>query len=369
MSDAKRIGLSVLLLLTVTVGCGKKDKPAEQTCEVAPLKVQIQVVAPSVIVDKVILPCSVEAFDAVLISAEVAGRITKVTHEEGERVQAGEPLVCCDTEQLQADVDRAQAAFELAENTYRRIEGLAKSKYGQATEEQVDRARAERDVAKASLESAKIALDRAVIRSPLDGFLERRYVDAGEYVVPGTPVANVVRIDKLKVYVEVPERDVSFIEPGGQVLLHFGFNGEADFPGVIDNIDRVGDPITRTYRTRIIMENKDMRIRPGMIGHTVLVRGKPWEGISIPLDKIIARKGTLSVMVEVDGKAVEREVKQGVFDNQNAEIVKGLSVGDHLIVEGYRQVGHGDPVTVVEGVPEDHEPATVKVTEASHANQ
>lgn len=365
---------SAVLLVAFLTGC-KRGTDASTTVAsnpVEPVAVREVVVAASVIVDRVILPCSVEAFDEVKISAEVAGRITKLTHDEGQEVKAGEILFLCDTERLQADVDRAKAAFELAEASYQRIDALAKSKYGQATAEQVDRTLSERDVAKANLESTRILLDRAIIRSPLDGRIERRYVDVGEYVIAGTPVADVVRIDKLKVYVEVPEREVSYIEPGGQVMLHFKFDGEGDFQGIVDNIDRVGDPVTRTYRTRIIMDNSEMHIRPGMIGNTVLARGKPRQGISIPLDALIARKGRLYVVLNVDGKAVERDIERGVFDGQRIEIVKGLAIGDHLIVEGQRQVNEGDPVSVVDDqVPRQDSTATVapKVTEGAHENQ
>ncbi len=285
----------------------------------------------------------------VKVSAETSGRITKMTHDEGEKVKAGEVLFLCDTERHQAEVDRAQAAFELAEATLRRVEKLVKSKYGQATAEQLDRARSARDVVRADVSVAKITLKRASIRSRLDGYLERRYVDVGEYVEVGTPVADIVQIDRLKVYVEVPERDVSYIQRGEQVVLEFRFNGEGRFLGIIENIARVADPVTRTYRTKIVMDNPKMLIRPGMIGYTVLVRGKPREGVSIPLDSVIARKGCRYVMVEDGGRAAEREVDIASFDGQNVEIVSGLNVGDRLIVVGHRQVNDGEPVKIIEG--------------------
>ena len=72
--------------------------------------------------------------------------------------------------------------------------------------------------------------------------------------------ADIVQIDRLKVYVDVPERDVSYIQRGAVVVLRFGLNGEESFPGVIDNIDRVADMVTRTYRTKIIVDNKKMLI-------------------------------------------------------------------------------------------------------------
>lgn len=368
------VGACLIVCLSLGTGCKAKSAPADSTpAAVEPIPVRVLVVAPSVIVDRVILPCSVEAFDEVKISAEVAGRITKLTHNEGQEVKAGEVLFLCDTERLQADVTRAKAAYELAQAGYRRIDELARSKYGQATAEQVERAVAERDVAKANLETTTINLDRATIRSPLDGYLERRYVDVGEFVNPGVPVADVVRIDKLKVYVEVPEREVSYIEPGAQVLLHFKFDGEGDYPGVVDNIARVGDAVTRTYHTRIVMDNKDMHIRPGMIGSTILVRGKPHQGIRIPLDAIIARKGLHRVVLEVDGKAADRDVQLGVFDAQSIEVVKGLSPGDRIIVDGQRQVNDGDPVRVVDDkqVEQGTTPSTpqAKSTDGSHDNK
>ena len=121
------------------------------------------------------------------------------------------------------------------------------------------------------------------------------------------------------------------------------------------------------------MDNKDMHIRPGMIGNTILVRGKPHQGIRIPLDAIIARKGLHRVVLEVGGKAVDRDVELGVFDAQSIEVVKGLSAGDRIIVDGQRQVNDGDSVKVVDDkqVEQGVAPSApqAKATEGSHDNK
>lgn len=355
------VTVSVLVLVLTLCGC-RPGNPSGQTeaqsagTEAAvtadlvkrngadPVAVRVEVVKKQPIVDPIILPCSAEPFDAVKVSAEIAGRVVAVTHEEGEPIKAGEVLLRLDPGTMPAEADRAQASLTLAEATFSRIRNLFEAK--QISETQMDQARADRDIAKANLEEIKIRLAKTVIQSPLAGDLERRYVDVGEYVVPGMPVAEIVQINKLKVYVQVPERDVIYVGPSCQVMLKFGQDGEASFPGVVRNVDRVADPVTRTFRTEIVVDNKDLRLRPGMIGKSMLLRGLPKEGIAVRPDVIIARKGRYYVVVEENGKAVERDVTPGILSGEAVEILSGLKEGDRLIVAGHRDVNEGEPVEV-----------------------
>ena len=118
MKRSRFLGLKWTACLAVAGlmgGCAPGDgQDIETENRAEPLPVRVEVVRKRVIVDRLILPCTAEPYEAVKVSAEVAGRVTKMTHDEGEQVKAGEVLFLCDTERLQAQVARAEAAYDLA---------------------------------------------------------------------------------------------------------------------------------------------------------------------------------------------------------------------------------------------------------------
>ncbi|WP_035261574.1 efflux RND transporter periplasmic adaptor subunit [Desulfonatronum lacustre] len=343
------LALLILAGLAPLSGCSPSsgEEPRGESGEPAPprrVNVVIQEIVPQEIRDAVVLPGSADPWLSVALAAETAGRVEKLSVREGDHVRPGQVIAQVDVTALGAGMARARAAFELFEDQLRRRERLFQDQI--ISEEELDQIRSEKVQAREALRQAEIEYDRGLVRTPSSGRVNDLLIEVGEFVDRGQVVVELVDIDKIKVQVQVPEMDVRFLEVGLPVLVMVdAFQGQ-EFPGVIDFIAFRGDQATKTFRTQVVMDNPEGRIRPGMIARVLFLRRIIPDALAIPLSALIDRGGERLVYVEEDGLARARQVEIGVIERDRIQITSGLHPGDRLIVAGHREVDEGTAVVV-----------------------
>ncbi len=340
------IALAVLLtagaLLAFAVLIGKESRSAPPT-EPPPVNVHTETVEPiATVADSFELPGMVEPNRVVKAPAEVAGRIERIEGEEGDRVEAGRELVFLNTELLEAEHQRAKADAEYAERELERVRELRRR--GVATENELDVAVSNAVKAAAALKTAATRLERAVIKARISGVLNRLPVEVGEYVQPGSTVAEIVDLDKVKVAVDVPERDVHYFRKGQTAKVIFP-SVAVERAGEITWIDELADPQTRTVRFELTVDNAHRELRTGQIVTAVLIRRVLHGVIFVPLGAVIPTEEGHVVYVAADGVAERRKVRLGMLRGTTVRVLDGLSAGDRLIVQGHRYVGPGQEVS------------------------
>ncbi len=340
--------LPALLVLSVLIalpGCSDSSgEVPDETASPRQVNVVVQEVATAELRDVVVLPGSVDAWLSVDLAAETAGRVEKVSVREGEHVQAGQVIAQIDVTALDAGVARARAAFQLYDEQVRRRERLFSEQI--ISEEELDQIRTEKVQAREALRQAEIEYNRGLVRAPGPGRVNDVLIEVGEFVDRGQVVIELVNIDKVKVQVQVPEMDVRFLEIGQPVQVKVdAFQGQ-QFSGFIDFIAYRGDPATKTFRTQVVLENPEGRIRPGMIARVAFLRRIIPDAVAIPLSAMIDRGGERLIYVEEDGVARVRQVEIGVIERDRIQITSGLRPGDRLIVAGHREVEEGTAVVV-----------------------
>ena len=189
----------------------------------------------------------------VRVSAERAGRLTRVLVEEGQRVRRGELLAELDSDELRAALAEARARvaegdaeLRLAEASLARRERLVAEQILAAHD--LDQARRDLETAHARRETARATVDRyeaqlakTRIVAPIAGHVIVRSVDAGETVEPGDAVATLADLDRLRVEGEADEADASALSVGGWVTIRTdGYPGE-QWRG---RIEEVADSVT-----------------------------------------------------------------------------------------------------------------------------
>lgn len=333
--------------------------------ELAPVNVKTCRVTPvPELPDTFDLTAVVEPERVVRVSAEVAGRIERRAErvgaltwrgrdypqgavlDEGEPIAAGEPILYLNKDLLEARRDRVAAQFDYDEREFRRIQDLFER--GSTSKTELDDARTRRDVSKAALDEVVRELERTTVVAPVSGILNRLPIEVGEYAGPGDVVAEIVVMDRVKVVVDIPERDVHFLKVGDGVTIVALAPDERSLTGRITYINAVADPGTRTTRIEVLVDNYGHLLRSGQIVRARLTRRVLRDVIMIPLGSVIPLERGRAVYVVRDGKAERRDVELGLIKGRDVQVLSGLSVGDELIVEGQRYVGPGQPVRVVE---------------------
>lgn len=298
------------------------------------------------------LPAVVEPNQVVTVAAEVAGRIEWIGPREGSPVQRGDLLMRLNTDLLQAEFERSQAQAKNAQTEFERQQGLVKG--GAAPTRELDQAATQLAVAQADLQEVRARLQRTQIHAPAGGILNDLPVEQGEYVQGGTPVAQIVQTNIVKVAVHVPERDVAFFSPGESVEILAAVKGcQQSFHGAITFISRVADDRTRSTRMEIKLPNPDGALRSGQIVRARVTRRILENAVLIPLLAVIPMEDGYAVYVVNDSKAQRRTVHLGLIRGDRVQVVQGLEPGDRLIVAGHRFVAPGQTVNVVSPASEE----------------
>jgi RND family efflux transporter MFP subunit len=257
--------------------------------------------------------------------------------------------------------DQAEAAAETersaraAVSTAEAEEEAARAKIKQA-EADVASAHADVKVAQAELAEAQVQVDFASIRSPYDGYITQRSLLPGDFVRAGTegsggtPLLTVERTDKMRVVVQVPDRDVPYCQPGDPAVVEIDALPGKKFDAKVARIARAEDPQSKLMHVEIDVANPKGEIRQGMYGWVTIVLDTEAEQLSVPSGCLVgkAQKGHGSVYVVRDGRARLVPVLLGMDNGELVAVEKGLTAQDEVILQPPADLRDSTPVTASE---------------------
>jgi RND family efflux transporter MFP subunit len=293
------------------------------------------------------------------VSPLVAGRIAELSVAEGDRVEAGQVLARVDARpyqdqltQAQAVEAQARASLENASLGYQRNQDLLQR--GIAARKDVEDARTQESVARGALKQAEAAVAlaerqvaRTDVKSPLSGFVVKRFINAGEQVdgTAAQPVVEVANLDTLELLVNVPALYLGRLHAGERLNLSVDSFPDKTFAGHVVAIPAAVDPASGSGGVRIALANPGNVLRLGMFLKTELALETHRQALTIPVQSLYHDEQNHSVVYRVDGQnAIATPVKIGVTSSEKVEIVDGLKLGDTIVLTG--GYGLGDKVRI-----------------------
>jgi RND family efflux transporter MFP subunit len=293
---------------------------------------------------------AVEAFNDVVVSAEESGAIERFYVPKGSGVRAGQPIAKIDDRVLAAQVKEARALADLAAERFERQRQLWEDEEI-GSEIAFLEAKYDSEAATARLQNLDARLARTVLRAPISGIFDQRFVDAGEMVVPGTPVARVIEVDRLKVVGGVPERFGPFVKSGGQARVTLDVLASRAFEGRIGYVGAAVEVSSRTFPIEIVLANPERVVKPQMVANVEVATQRLENVIVVPQDVVLRTEFGYEVFVAVerDGGLVaeSRTVRLGPSFEDEVVIEQGLEPGDELIVVGHQMVDPGNRLRIV----------------------
>lgn len=339
--------LALLLTLISVSGCERSEGKGEtknNPSRAKPVKVSVITIKPTPVKDVLVLPGETEAWQDVRLASEIDGIVEWIDPKEGQAVREGQLIATIEVSALKAALDHAEASFNLADKLYQRRKLLSERKV--IAREELDRSLNERTLALSNLRRAKVEYERGFLHSPINGLVNYLYVDIGEFVDRGEPVADLLNVDKIKINVNVPELDVRYLRVGQQAMVTVDAFPGRRLTGTIDFVPYKADPATKTFQVRVLIDNPRRKIRPGMIARVAFLRRIIPDALVIPLFALVDKGGERIVFVEKDGIAYARTVSIGVIEGDRVQITQGLEAGDQVIVSGQTEVEEGMQVQV-----------------------
>jgi membrane fusion protein, multidrug efflux system len=340
------VGIGVALIAgAALVPEKKRETPAK---EPAPVDVKVIPVATQAEVpDTFDLPAVVEPNRTVTVAAEVAGRIERIPFQEGAVVHKGDVLLRINTDLIKPQFDGAEAQLTRDELELKRMTALVKDEA--TSRKDLDDATVRLAASKAKLEEEKARLDRTTIYAPAAGVLNELPMDEGEYVQPGTAVAEIVDAATVKVAVDIPEPDIAFFKVGQPVTVLADVKGcRQTLNGKITFISELANQQTRSTRVEVTLANPEGLLRSGRIVHVLLQRRVLKDAIFIPLRAVIPMENSKAVYVVEGDHAQRRSIELGIIKGDKILVTSGLKVGEQLIVDGNRFVAPGQKVQIIQ---------------------
>lgn len=294
------------------------------------------------------------AKEAVDITATVTAKVVEVNFEDGDYAKNGQLLVKLDDAREQSE--RKQAEINLAEQNREmaRIDRLYKSKA--VSQKTLDEQKTSLERSKTLLAIANTQIDDRHLRAPFSGYLGMRLVSPGDLVTPGTKITSLDDISEINVDFSVPEKYFSELKTGYEVqVTNVAYPGEK-FKGRITAIAPRINLQTRMVEVRAVIDNKEMKLRPGMMFHVLVDMGKR-DALMIPEKCVVSLGEKQFVFLYLPNGRVRRcEVSLGSRREGVVEVVSGVKNGEVLVVEGVAKLVDGMSVNlagaVKQGAPE-----------------
>jgi membrane fusion protein, copper/silver efflux system len=175
--------------------------------------------------------------------------------------------------------------------------------------------------------------DLVTIRSPIEGFILARNATLGQYIQPGTELYQIADLRRVWVLADVFMNEAGSIHPGGSARVTLPEQGRV-FEGKVSQVLPQFDPGSRTLRVRLESDNPGFILRPGMFVDVELPVMRP-AAIVVPVDAVVDSGVKKTVYVaKGDGVFEPRKVETGWRAGDQVEIVKGLMVGEKIVVSG-----------------------------------
>ncbi len=280
--------------------------------------------------------------EVVNIASELAGKVERINFTEGEFVQAGTVLVKLNDDELQVQLARAEYQMKLTREKLQRQKILLDKEA--VSREDYDQVQTEFNVLTQDIAQIKVKIDKTEIKAPFNGIIGLRDISLGAYLQPGSKIASLVDIAKLKLEFAINEKYVTNNLIGKDA--EFSVEGVSKtFRATVYAAEPSLDTKTHTMLLRAMFNNTGNKLKPGMSAKVLFSSSKRDESILIPNEAIVQSAKGRTVWVKKEGKAISVPVNIGIRTEDMIEIRRGLEQGDSIIITGLMQLRENLPVT------------------------
>jgi RND family efflux transporter MFP subunit len=185
------------------------------------------------------------------------------------------------------------------------------------------------------------------VLAPQAGLVARRRISPGDYVTPGTPLFDLVSVNRLCARLDFPERDAAEIRIGNEVVLNSPTAPDAEAVGTVTSINPQVKEHSRAIEIIVEFDNPGGWLPGASVDATLVVQSKP-QALTLPPASIVTRDNREVVFVVNDKRVQARPVKLGWAEVDWVEIVSGLTAGERVVVDGAPLIDEGSLVEVVD---------------------
>lgn len=311
---------------------------------------------------------TVHPYERVVLRARTDGFVKSIRAYPGDAVAKGDVLVEQETSELRPRLAKAQAERRFLQAELKRDQRLFKG--GAISTSRLELSRSKEQVVAATVNLLMTEIGFASVYAPSDGWVSRRAVDPGQYVRKGDHLLAYERLSRVRVQFDVAIEDLVNVTAGTAIIIEFpeiprskqvaskfttnlaqGFTSAAIRTKVTSVFPRA-DEKTRLVTVEVLIPNPGLVLKSNTyaVGH--LVTGRVENAWIVPEQALTPMPGGKTVIFlapafSEQGEAEMREVKIGLRNGKEAQILEGLSEPSFVVVAGNRSLTSGESVTVI----------------------
>jgi RND family efflux transporter MFP subunit len=279
-------------------------------------------------------------------SSEISGRIVSVLVKEGSRVGAGQVLATIKKDAIEVDVTQAQNNLQNAMIDNQRYENAYKT--GGVTKQQLDNSRLQLKNAQAAVRAQGVKVNDASIRAGISGTINKKMVEPGMVVAPGTALFEIVNINTLKLSVLVDESQIGKIQIGQEVPIKVNVLPDESFSGRITFIAPKSDA-SLNFPVEIEVQNRG-NLKAGMYATATFKTNHGAETqnmLTVPAEAFVNGVSSGQLFIVNNGTAKLIKVQTGKVYGDKVQILSGLNGGEQVITSGQINLDNGSKINIV----------------------
>jgi len=283
-----------------------------------------------------------EASRIVILKSQVEGKISSKFFDKGKTYKAGTQLILIDPEDKIAKLKEMEALLNQRKKEYEVAEKLFKK--GFRSEVKLSESRTNFEKALALYENSQVKLNNTKIFVPFDSIVEESYVELGDYLKKGDPIAKVVDLDPIFISINVTEKEIDKIKKGQKASVKIL---DSFYEGKVNYVSRTADKLTRNFKVQIKLSNPNNIIISGLSSE-IEIGTKNDSAFFISSSLIsLDSQGILGIKVILDDKVsfLPIEVLSDVGSGYWIKIKKLIAQDILIITQGNEYVKEGDLIS------------------------
>jgi RND family efflux transporter MFP subunit len=364
--------IAAVVIFGVLSRRGSESSLAKETAASAIPSVNVVYPTPSTLSSEIALPGNTQAFMDTPIYSRTNGYLKSWYFDIGAHVRKGQLMAQIETPEVdqqlqvaQADLKSAQANLDLANTTSSRYQNLLKT--NSVSKQETDVAVSDASAKKAAVDASMANVRRLEqlqsfekVYAPFDGIVTARNTDVGRLISAGqntTPqeLFHLAAIDKIRVYVAVPQAYAAAVKVGGKATLTLDEYPGKSFEGTIARNSNAIDQASRTLNVEVDVDNPKGELLPGAYVFVHIKVPEHVANLMVPSNTLLFRSEGLRVGIVRDGRVQLVPVKIGRDAGATVEIASGLSPNDAVILDPSDSLTSGQEVQIANSV---NQPAT-----------